>query len=66
MIGRIDLSIIVPCYNMGNHLHRCIDSILSQIIDNTKYEIVLINDAVSYDSFMNLKIRVNELIPDTR
>ena len=36
------ISIIVPIYNAGNTLHRCIDSILSQTY--TSWELLLVDD----------------------
>ena len=38
----IDLSIIIPIYNVEKYLKRCINSLLSQNLDN--YEIILIDD----------------------
>src|SRR5665647_2462820 len=37
------VSIIVPIYNAEQYLHRCIDSLLSQTLDDI--EIILVNDA---------------------
>jgi len=45
------ISIIVPVYNAVKTLHKCIDSILKQSIDN--YELILINDG-SKDDSLNL------------
>ncbi len=38
------LSIIVPAYNIGDHLSRCLRSLLDQDLDASDYEIVVIND----------------------
>lgn len=38
----IKLSIIVPIYNMEQYLHRCIDSLVNQTLEDI--EIILIND----------------------
>ncbi|MDT0702584.1 glycosyltransferase [Mammaliicoccus sciuri] len=38
------LSIIVPVYNVQGYIHDCVDSLLAQNIDNSLYEIILIND----------------------
>lgn len=40
----IELSIIVPVYNVRNYLARCIDSLLSQDLGKEEYEIILIDD----------------------
>lgn len=38
------LSIIVPVYNASSYLHRCVDSLLAQVLLEGEYEIILIND----------------------
>jgi len=47
----MNLSIIVPVYNVENYLVRCIDSILNQDLDKSKYEIILINDGSTDNSY---------------
>lgn len=44
------ISIIVPCYNHGEYIHECIDSVHNQGYKN--YEIIVINDG-STDSYTN-------------
>lgn len=39
---RVDLSIIVPVYNVEKYLKQCLDSLINQTLDN--YEIIIIND----------------------
>ena len=70
------VTVIVPIYNAENYLHRCVDSLLSQTIDD--YEIILINDGSTdrtsriCDDYLNVstKIRVyhklNEGVSKTR
>ena len=36
------LSIIIPIYNVATTLHRCVDSVLRQCVDDS--EILLIDD----------------------
>jgi len=43
------LSIILPCYNVGNTLRRAVDSILMQRT-NFDYEIIFVNDASTDDT----------------
>ncbi|MDE6273178.1 MAG: glycosyltransferase [Muribaculaceae bacterium] len=38
------LSIILPIYNMEEYLTKCLDSILRQGLDDTEYEVILVND----------------------
>lgn len=45
----IDLSIIIPVYNAGTLLKRCIDSIFSQKT-NYKYEVIIVDDGSSDNS----------------
>lgn len=44
------LSIIVPVYNTSCYLRRCVDSLLSQGLDEGTYEILLIDDGSKDDS----------------
>ena len=59
----LDLSVIVPCYNVESYLPRCIDSILSQTIANAKYEIILVDDA-STDSTWDIIKEYEKKYPD--
>ena len=38
------LSIIIPVYNVEKYLGECLNSLLSQNIDKSLYEIICIND----------------------
>ena len=40
----LKLSIIVPVFNAEKWLHRCVESLLNQGIDQSEYEILLIDD----------------------
>ena len=44
----LELSIIVPVYNVEKYLHRCINSLLEQELQN--YEIILVDDGSIDDS----------------
>lgn len=37
----MDLSIIIPCYNVGNYIGKCLESVFKL---NLSYEIILVND----------------------
>lgn len=47
------VSIVIPIYNAGKKLHRCLDSILNQTYSNL--EIILIDDGSNDDSFIICK-----------
>ena len=41
------VSIIIPAFNAEKHIGRCIDSAINQTLDNSQYEIIIINDCSS-------------------
>lgn len=47
----LKLSIIVPVYNVEEYLERCIDSLLDQDIDKSEYEIIIVNDGSTDNSY---------------
>ena len=49
----IDVTIIVPVYNVEEYLKKCLDSLVNQTYDKNKYEIYIINDA-SKDNSLNI------------
>ncbi len=55
-IKTMQLSIVVPCYNMEQYLPECLDSLLGQNLDPSDYEIIIVNDE-SKDS--TLKVATN-------
>lgn len=48
----LDLSIIIPCYNVEKYVRECIESVLNQKTQ-FKYEVILINDG-SQDNTLNI------------
>ena len=40
----MDLSIIVPVYNVEKYVQPCLESILRQGLDEQRYEIIIVND----------------------
>ena len=40
----MDLSIIIPVYNLGDYIAGCLDSILTQDVSDRLYEIILVDD----------------------
>lgn len=49
MNSKIKISIIIPVYNAGIYIKKCIDSILSQTYEN--FEVIVINDGSSDNSW---------------
>lgn len=45
------VSIIIPCYNADEYLIECLDSIFNQTIDKSLYEVIIIDDKSTDDSF---------------
>lgn len=48
----VEISIIIPVYNMGNMLHRCLKSILKQTFQD--FEVICVNDCSTDDSLQIL------------
>jgi len=48
---RYEISIIVAIYNHERYISRCIRSLISQKIDNDSYEIILVDDASTDNSY---------------
>lgn len=46
--AQVEISIIVPVYNVEKYLERCLKSLISQTFEN--YEIILIDDGSSDNS----------------
>ncbi len=46
----MQLSIVIPCYNMEHYLPECLDSLLHQNLDAADFEIVIINDESKDDT----------------
>lgn len=42
-MSNIELSIVIPVYNVQGYLRQCLESVVSQYLDN--YEVVVVNDA---------------------
>lgn len=45
----IDISVVIPVYNAGNFINKCLDSIIAQE-GNHKYEIILVDDGSTDNS----------------
>lgn len=38
------LSIVVPCYKVENYINKCLDSIFNQNVEESLYEVIVVND----------------------
>src|SRR4030066_2449234 len=56
------VSVIMPCYNLGQYLNEAVESVLSQTFQD--FEIIIVNDG-STDEFTN-KLLANYNKPKTR
>lgn len=61
----MDLSVIVPVYNVERYLENCIESIFDQDLDVTQFEVLLINDG-STDSSYSICQRLAKKHPNIR
>ncbi len=50
---KIELSIIVPVYNVEQYLLRCLESLFVQGMDESEFEVVIVNDG-SLDNSLNI------------
>lgn len=73
----VELSIIIPAYNIESYISACIESVLDQDISETEYELIIINDGSSdktlsvikkYDSIENIRIidQINRGLSEAR
>ncbi|WP_218310919.1 glycosyltransferase [Alteromonas antoniana] len=51
----MDISIIIPCYNALGKLERCLASLKCQTIDESRFEVIFIDDFSSDGSYEYLK-----------
>ncbi|MEN6316053.1 MAG: glycosyltransferase family 2 protein [Clostridiaceae bacterium] len=54
ILDNLDLSIVIPAYNVSNYIDACITSILSQVT-KYKYNIIIINDGSQDDTEQKLQ-----------
>ena len=53
MIAMPKVTVVIPCYNQGEYIDECLDSVFNQTYHNI--EIIIVNDG-STDDFTNLKL----------
>lgn len=59
----IDISVIIPCYNVEKYIDRCLDSIVNQTIGIKKLQIIAVDDA-STDSTLDRLAEWEKRYPD--
>ncbi len=58
------ISIIIPCFNVGPYLERCIRSLINQTIGVEKLELIFVNDASS-DNTLEILLDYERLYPES-
>jgi glycosyltransferase involved in cell wall biosynthesis len=53
------LSVIVPVYNVEKYLKKCVDSIMNQDLASSEYEVILVNDG-STDNSYNIALELSK------
>lgn len=62
---KVDVSIIVPVYNVEKYLDKCLNSLVNQDYDKAKYEILVVNDCStdkSLEIINNYKILYDNIV----
>ena len=60
IIIMIKLSVIVPVYNVEKYIRPCIESILRQGLNEADYEVILVNDGTTDNSFRVIEDLTNK------
>ncbi len=58
-----DISVIIPCYNVGDYIERCLKSLLAQTVGTDKMEIICVDD-LSTDGTLSILERYRDEYPD--
>lgn len=53
------ISVIIPLFNCGNYISRCIDSVRRQGLSDNEYEVIVVNDG-SMDNGPEIVSRYSE------
>lgn len=51
----IEISVIVPCYNVEEYIDRCIESIICQTVNTNILEIICVDDCSTDNTLLHLK-----------
>jgi glycosyltransferase involved in cell wall biosynthesis len=55
----IELSFVIPAYNVEKFIGRCLNSIYSQSVDENRYEVIVVDDG-STDNTLNILKKLTE------
>lgn len=55
----IELSLVIPAHNVEKYIERCLNSIFSQNVDESRYEVIVIDDG-STDGTLRILKRLSE------
>lgn len=53
------LTIIIPVYNLGNYIVNCLNSIYDQKVDESEYEVIIVDDGSTDDSVKRIDPYLN-------
>ncbi len=56
----IKLSIIVPVYNVEKYIHSCFECIFRQELDETEFEVIIVNDGTKDNSMEKIADFIKE------
>lgn len=59
-----EISIIIPCYNVGKYVMRCFNSLQKQTIGLDKLELIFVDDA-STDGTWDILTRIEQMAPES-
>lgn len=54
------ISLIIPVYNVASYLRRCLDSCFDQNLDESDYEVIVVNDGSTDNSLEIIKTYLNQ------
>ena len=54
------ISLIIPVYNVASYLRRCLDSCFNQNLDESDYEVIVVNDGSTDNSLEIIKTYLSQ------
>lgn len=56
----MDLSIIIPVYNVEEYVHPCLESIFRQGLDDSRFEVIIVNDGSTDKSMEMITVIISQ------